>query len=483
MRTGRVASIAAALALLIVVPAAMTAPPALKLPGARPITQLPATVNGTTAGASLGAREPHPWCASSTGVVWYELRASRHGAIVLRLRAHGKLDAALAVYHRVRSKLQHVACATTNTSGRASVAFYGSLRGTYLIGVARRRASADAAFALTALVGERPSRPPGNALPSGGVRSTLNAVLNASDAWSVELTRGTTYRFNVTSRACVTMEVYRPHIYSFTTSRPVLATDCGGYQTFTPGPDGGGLYTVRVSTSGAGTATQPYLFTFAPAEPDDIGPGLSLANGATVHGQISGRGIDNVDLYRITVPRDHEQTTIDFHEKPTTGMDLMLLTEEGRRIGCACDTGGRQRLREILRAGHYFVVVRSRARSGGPYSLGVVTRDITTTTLTGTSGATSLELPPGTAVTFTVNVAQAHDGGPLTLEIQRFDPLTRWQFSTLYRQQIGADGNFTTSWTPPSVGRWRAHARFFGTRFSSFSESAWVNVRVAEPLG
>ena len=86
-------------------------------------------------------------------------------------------------------------------------------------------------------------------------------------------------------------------------------------------------------------------------------------------------------------------------------------------------------------------------------------------------------------MTFTVHVAQAHDGGPLTLEIQRFDPLARWQFSTLYRQQIGADGNFTTTWQPPSVGRWRAHARFFGTRFSSFSESAWLNVRVAEPLG
>jgi hypothetical protein len=475
--------IAAAAVSLAAVPAAKTAPPTLELPGATPIVQLPATLSGTTQGSSLGAREPHPWCTSSNGVVWYELHASRHSAIMLRLRAHGKLDAAVAVYHHVRSKLLRVACGRTNTFGRASVAFYGTLRGSYLVGVARRRGSVDAGFALTALVAEPPSRPPGSALPAGGIRSTLNAVLDPSDAWSVELARGMTYRFNVTSRACVTMQVYRPHIYSFATSRPVLETDCGGYQTFTPGPDGGGLYTVRVSAGGTGAATQPYLLTFAPAEADDIGPGLSLANGATVSGRISGRGIDNVDLFRITVPRDHEQTTIDFHEKPTTQMDLMLLTEDGRRIRCACDSGGRQRLRDILRAGHYFVVVRSRHRSGGPYSLGVVTRDITTTTLTATGGATFLDLTPGTAVTFTVHVAQAHDGGPLTLEIQRFDPLTRWQFSTLYRQQIGADGNFTTAWIPPSVGRWRAHARFFGTRFSSFSESDWVNVRVAELLG
>jgi hypothetical protein len=416
-------------------------------------------------------------------VVWYELRAPRHSAIVLRLRAHGKLDAALAVYHHVRSKLLRIACKTTNTFGRSAVAFYGSLRGNYLIGVARRRGSIDAGFALSALVAERASRPPGDALPVGGIRSTLNAVLDPSDAWSVELARGTTYRFNVTSRACTTMQVYRPHIYSFATSRPVLETDCGGYQTFTPGPDGGGLYTVRVSTDGTGAATQPYLLTFAPAEADDIGPGLPLSNGSMVNGRISGRGIDNVDMYRITVPRDHEQTTIDFREKPTTQMDLILLTEDGRGITCACDSAGRQRVRKVLRAGHYFVVVRSRGGSGGPYSLGVVTRDITTTTLTATGGATLLQITPGATVTFTVHVEQAHDGGPLTVEIQRFDPLTHWQFSSLYRQQISADGSFTTAWTPPSVGRWRAHARFFGTRFSSFSKSGWVTVRVAEPLG
>lgn len=475
--------VAAALVFLIAVPAATTAPPTLKLPRATAIPQLPATLNGTTAGSKLGAREPHPWCASSAGVVWYELHPSRHSAIVLRLHAHGKLDAAVAVYHDVRSQLLHVSCARTNTFGRASVAFYASLRGRYLVGIARRLGSVDAGFTLSALAAEPASRPPGDALPAGGLRSTLNDVLDPSDAWNVELSRGTTYRFNVTSRVCVAMQLYRPHIYSFTTSRPVLETDCGGYQTFTPGPDGGGLYTVRVSVSGGGTATQPYLLTFAPAEADDIGPGLTLANGTTVRGRISGRGIDNVDLYRITVPRDHEQTTIDFRERQATQMDLMLLSEDGHHISCVCESQGSQRLRKILTAGHYFVVIRSRHRSGGPYSLGVVTRDITTTTLTATGGASTLDLAPGATVTFTAHVDQAHDGGPLTVEIQRFDPLAHWQFSTLYRQQIGADGTFATSWTPPSVGRWRAHARFFGTRFSSFSESGWVTVRVAEPLG
>jgi hypothetical protein len=50
------------------------------------------------------------------------------------------------------------------------------------------------------------------------------------------------------------------------------------------------------------------------------------------------------------------------------------------------------------------------------------------------------------------------------------------------RQPIGADDIFTPACTPPPVGRGRAHG-FFGTRFSSFSKSSWVNLRVAEPLG
>jgi hypothetical protein len=478
----RCAVLVAAAGSLALTPTALGAAPALELPDATSIATLPATVTGTTDGSKLAAHAPHPACARSNGVVWYELRARRHAAVVLRLRAHGKLEGAVAVYHLVRSHVTPVTCARTNARGRASTAFYASMRGSYLVAVARATGSADSSFALDALPAEPAARPPGKPLPRNGVHTTLNAVLNPTDAWSVELARGATYRFNVSSRACVGMQLYRPGIYSFAASHAVLETACGGYRTFTPGADGGGRYTILVTTGGTGTATQPYLLSFAPAERDDMGPGVTLANGTTVDDRISGRGIDNVDLYRITVPRDHEQTTVDFREKPATGMDLLLLREDGTHIRCACETNGAQRLREVLPAGHYFVVVRSRHDSGGAYSLGVVTRDITATKLSAVGG-TLLGLVPGAPVTFTVAVAQAHDGGPLALEIQRFDPLTRWQFSTLYRQRIGPDGLFITTWTPPSVGRWRAHARFFGTRFSSFSESGWLQLRVSEPLG
>jgi hypothetical protein len=461
--------------------AAHAGPPNDDVADAQRIATVPAQVTGTTEGASIAKFEPAPRCSTAKGVVWFEVRPPRRGAMVVRLRARGKLDAALSVYHHVRSNVSGVLCRRTNGRGRAAVAFYAAGNGTYLLSVARRRGSVAGTFALTVLAAETPARPPGEPLPAGGIRSTLDPVLDASDAWSVEMTRGTMYRFNVAAASCVSFQVYRAGVYSFSTAQPLVELECGRYTTFTPGADGGGRYTIRLAAHGDAPRTVHYLLTFAPAGTDDGAPGRALANGETLADRISGRGIDNVDVYRFAVPRDDEQTTIDFREKPTTDLDVLLLTEDGRRLRCACETSGRQRLREQLKAGHYYVAVRSRQGSGGPYSIALLIRDITATSILA-SGSTFLQIPPGVPVTLSVRVTSAHDGGPLALSIDRFDPLAGWQFSTLYRQRVGPDGLYTVAWTPPYAGHWRAHARFFGTRFSSFSESGWVRIYVAEPL-
>jgi hypothetical protein len=36
---------------------------------------------------------------------------------------------------------------------------------------------------------------------------------------------------------------------------------------------------------------------------------------------------------------------------------------------------------------------------------------------------------------------------------------------------------------PPSVGHWRARARFVANPYSSYSESEYVHLHVVEPLG
>ena len=248
--------IASAAALLAACPAVAAAPRALELPQAIEIVHVPTVVHGSTKGSVLRAREPHPWCAASKGAVWYTFRALRHAPIVLRLDARDKLEATLAVYHHVRSSVTRITCVKTNSLGHASVSLYASRRGTYLVAVARRSTSANGRFALRVLVAERPARPPGQLLPRGGVRSTLNPVLDPSDSWSVDMKRGTTYRFNVSSHGCMVMQLYRPGIYSFATARPVLETNCGGYETFTPGPDGGGRYTIRMAPNDGGIVTR-----------------------------------------------------------------------------------------------------------------------------------------------------------------------------------------------------------------------------------
>ena len=65
------------------------------------------------------------------------------------------------------------------------------------------------------------------------------------------------------------------------------------------------------------------------------------------------------------------------------------------------------------------------------------------------------------------------------LEIDRFDPLTGWQFSRLVRLHAPG-GSF--AWTPPAAGRWRARARFLGTRNASGSRSRYARVLIATPL-
>jgi hypothetical protein len=152
----------------------------------------------------------------------------------------------------------------------------------------------------------------------------------------------------------------------------------------------------------------------------------------------------------------------------------------GRRVAGAVD--GRQVLREHLRVGHYFVAVRSHDRSSGRYRLKVLIRDITTTSISA-AGSRFLEVTPGVSVPITVRVTSANLGGRVVVEIDRHDPFAGWQFSSVSGNRVGSSGFLTLPWTPQSVGNWRIRARFVGSPFSAFSESGYVRIHVAEPLG
>jgi hypothetical protein len=441
-----------------------------------------ATLEGTTKGTTLADTDTLPSCATVKGVSWYAVTAPRRGAMVARLSAGEGNSAALFVQRKVRAHLVESACAATNADGRATVAWYGYEKRTYLIGVGRPKAAAATGFELSVLAAEPQERPPGKPLPAGGVvRETIDPILDATDAWSVTMQRGTTYGIHAVSGSCVKLAIYRPNVSSFGTARPVESNGCGGFVAFTPGIDGGGTYSIVVHADGSKPVTRTYRLEAAAFGLDDGAPGLKLENGEIVQGSIAGRGVDVVDLYRISVPRENELATIELKQKPKVGLDLVLMTELGDQVACACTGTGRQVLREDLEPGSYFVAVRARGHSGGDYALLARIRDVTTTAIT-SGGAKSVEADWGRAVPLTVNVTSASHGGVVQIEIDRHDPLLGWQFLDVQKGALGSGGTYTLSWSPPSVGHWRARARFLGTPYSSFSSSGYVLVHVTEPL-
>ena len=181
------------------------------------------------------------------------------------------------------------------------------------------------------------------------------------------------------------------------------------------------------------------------------------------------------------MPRENELTTLDLQQKPGVGLDLVILTESGSQVACACSGTGRQVLRENLAPDHYYVAVRSRKKSSGEYRLQVRIRDVTTTSIM-IRGARSTEVVPGTSVPLTVDVTSASHGGIVQIAIDRHDPLIGWQFAEVHKATVSSYGSYTMSWSAPSVGTWRARARFLGTPYSSFSKSGYVLIHSAEPL-
>jgi hypothetical protein len=205
----------------------------------------------------------------------------------------------MGVLRERRSAISSLGCRLTDPRGSAELAIWGKPRDTLIVGIGRRATSAEGAFKLTVQQAEPPATPPGAPVSSGVVSSSLDALLDPDDAWSVALTAGQPFRINLLSRPrdqCVQASLYRPQTVSFD-EEYALGTvfGCDSRQTyllFTPGPDGGGLYTLHVTAAPDLNGPQPYRLMTASATKDDFAPGIELQNGADLSGSLFGRGID-----------------------------------------------------------------------------------------------------------------------------------------------------------------------------------------------
>src|SRR5439155_16396991 len=135
------------------------------------------------------------------------------------------------------------------------------------------------------------------------------------------------------------------------------------YLAYTPGPDAGGVYSIRVTPSGGGQGAVRYGLHVAAAGPDDVGPGLELRNGETRRGGLDGATVDVVDLYRFDV---HRRSDVDLRlNVPESGaVTAGVLSETGGRIGTR-QIGDRLRVR--LRPGRHFVALRVAAPGKGVF--------------------------------------------------------------------------------------------------------------------
>jgi hypothetical protein len=487
----RAALLAGVAGLAVVLPGVARAASALPPPppndnraDAQSLRALPVSVNGTTIGATAETpNEPASGCASGPldGSVWYSVTAPAAERVALQVAAGGKLDAVVDVYLAQRSQVQGVACDETDAQGMAATSFTAAAGATYLIRVAALADSSPGGFTLDAFVPQRPATPPGPQLGAAGVDGVLDRVQNTTRAFSTTMVAGRGYRINLadeTEPGCVSLSLYGPGTRSFDDGTPVLRIHCGGYRLFTPGPGATGRYSFLVTPAPNIRGPQRFHLQTAPAGPADTAPGLFIGNYARVSGAVDGDRVDTLRLYSFDVVARSDLTLM-LASPAGASFDLELRDDRGRTIACDCAAAGATTLEHQLSPGRFFAVVRAEAGSRGRFTLVRQSRTITRTTIT-IAGRRAGRSSPGQTVPIGVAVGPA-ESGPVTVTIDRFDPVSGWQyFRTVAVRVTGGAGG--VAFRPPAAGRWRATAAFLGTRAASPSATGYASLVVAGPL-
>jgi hypothetical protein len=472
-----VVAVAAALSVAVPVSVAAepTAPANNDLAAAQIVHSLPATLRGTTVGATTEPGEAQSACGQFTvSSVWYSLRSSAAQRLAVNLAAGGRLDATIDVYHAVRSQLKSVGCQQTDSHGKAALTFKASKNGVYEIRVAALQSSQLAGFTLEVFLPTPAVNPPGPALPSRGASGQVDRIQNVNAAYSFTLHSGVSYLINLanqTDGACVSGALFAPGTDSFEDGSSLLRVGCGGYRLFTPGPGKGGLYSFEVTPSPERKGEQRYHLQVAQANSSETAPGVSLGNYAHARGRLNGSGIQVLRLYRMDVT-SHSNLTLKLGAPDSADFNLQLRSQSGSVIECSCGDSGAQTLQRQLQPGTYYAVVSVRDASAGNFTLVRESRTITATKISFGSSTAG----PGQDVGIDVKVSPAASG-PVKVLIERFDPVFGWQF---YRQSTGevSGGSASVAFTPPAVGRWRAEASYEGSRTASASGTGFVSLLV-----
>ncbi len=424
---------------------------------------LPSTLGGTLVGATVEPLEATGGCGGTEHSVWYQYRSPVKQRVAIAIAAAGTLDAAVEVFHAVRSQLNDVNCERTDTKGEASLTWEASKNGVYDIRVAALTASQLDTFTFEIYLPTPAIAPPGPRLPAAGVAGQVDRIQNVNAAYSVVMHSGVSYIVSLSSdtpHACVTGALYGPGTTSFEEGSSALQIPCGGFRLFTPAAGAGGLYSVELTPRETFKGVQHFHLQVAPAGSGETAPGLTLGNYGRVGARLLAGTAQVLRLYRMDITT-HSNLTLRLNASPSAGLSLQLRNFQGNVIECQCGGSGPQRIFQQLDPGHYYAVVTSQRRGGGSFTL---TRESRTITSVRASFGTA-RAAPGQSTPVKVAVSPA-TSGPVTAEIERFDPVFGWQF---YRTLTGyaSGGTALLPFTPPAVGRWRVSARYGGSRTAS----------------
>jgi hypothetical protein len=442
-------------------PSAWAAPPSNDNRANAIKIQPPASVTGTLVEATLEPTNDSSNCAGTDSSVWYHFTAPASGAIVVQFDAAGEMDSTVDLYKQVRSKLNFVDCSGTDDKGKATLDDDGLTPGAeYAIRVGNQTGSVPDTFAMQVLVPTAPPEPPGRHLPAQGVKNHVDRVLNPGDAYWTKLRAGRTMRLSLRSDQCTSLEVFGPGTKNFESATPLKVLRCGGYSLFTPTQTGRHFLVVRAAR---GRDVQHYRLQVAPARLDDTTPGVLIHNHATINGIVNG-GIDTRDLFRFDVTR-HSELTLRLAGSPT----MTLVRDDGARIG------GGNLITRRLQAGRYFVAVSG----DGKYALKLALKTITQATLL-VNGHHVSTIGPKAAATLLLRVKPAV-AGPSLITVERLDPIQGWQFLRNFAPTV-RNGSAKVRFHPPTVGRYRMHATYLGTRNTAPSSTGVARLLVQGPL-
>jgi hypothetical protein len=457
------------------------------LAGAQAIHTLPASINGTTVGATTEAGERESACGvPTTSSVWYTVRLPAAHRIALHLTAAGALDATVDVYHAVRSQLTSVGCQETDANGKASFSFRASKNGLYDIRVAALQSSQLASFGLEVFLPTPAVQPPGSPLPAGGVSGQVDRIQNINAAYAVTLHAGVSYLIslaNETRGACVSGALFAPGTSSFggeeeepeaggRAGSSLLQIQCGGFRLFTPAAGKGGRYSFEITPRLSRRGIQRFHLQVARAGTDETAPGQLLSNYGRAQGYLSSRSSQVLRLYRVQVT-SHSNLTLKLRTPQSAELKLQLRNQNGDIINCSCEGSGSQTLQQQLVPGTYYAVVSVHGDTAGSFTL---TRESRTITSTSVSFSDS-KAAPGAALGIDVKVSPAVSG-PVSLVIERFDPVFGWQF---YREAHAfvSGGIASVPFTAPAVGQWRANATYEGSSTASPSAVGFTYLLVS----